>query len=242
MENEEKASKGSGKKRKKIEIGDTKEFDITYEIQYEEEGIDLSLNLKNPAEDRFFAYSLTLMDLYETMSDIEKHAPKEIIEDFMTALKIVKAMAEAVKLKIEVKAGIITEEEVFEKKIKSEKLSPENKERLKKMIAHFKDGKRGSLFSKADEEENGIESIEGFSIDASGKSEKEVEDEIRKKMESVLRKISNDINGSSSEEESEDEKYPKKDQSNKNEKRKDEKPKFLEDKFQDKRRNEDLEM
>lgn len=246
-ENEREEENGSKKRRKKTGATD---FDITYEVQYNENDIDLSLNLKNPAEDRFFAYSLTLMDLYETMSDLEKHAPKEIIDDFLVALKIIKAMAEAVKSKIEIKAGLMTEEEMFAKKLRGEKLSPENKEKLKKLISKLK-GSGSSLPSffnnedkrdkedEEDEDEFKIGGMEGFAIETKGKSEAEIEAEIRKNMEEILKKISRDINGSNSEPEEKEDRLEK---DSEPEKKSEKKPKFLEDKFRDKPRNEDIEL
>ena len=184
MENEEKKnSKGKEK---------TVKFSGHYKIHYSENEVDLSLDLENAVEDRFFAYSLTLMDLFHTVEDISRFAPPELTEDFMTAIRIIKSMAEAVKMKIEIQSGLTTEEEVFTKKLKDEKLSPEGQAKLKELLKKLKTRKvEGSNFDDSTSE-NPI-NMESIKIDTTGMSEEEIEEAIREKMQSVLKKIAKEI-------------------------------------------------
>lgn len=66
---------------------------------------DLHFSLKNPVEDRYFAYALSLMDLFRTFEEIQEIAPREVVEDFITAIKVLKGMSETLKHKIEEEAG-----------------------------------------------------------------------------------------------------------------------------------------
>jgi hypothetical protein len=217
--------------KKKLRKEKSKDFDITYKIIYEGKEVDLDLNLNNPIEDRFFAYSLTLIDLFQTLEEFEKHSPPEMVEDFMTAIKVVKSMAEAVKMKLEIRAGLVTEEEVFAKKLNDEKLSPENKARLKRLIDELKKRKRQESSNEFSLSE-GIP-VESIKIDTTGLSEDEVKDLIKKKMEGVLSKIAREISGNSEQKESE---------KNENEEPKEDKPSFIKSKPVREKPADDLEM
>lgn len=67
--------------------------------------VDLHFNLKNPIEDRYFAYCLTLMDIHQTLEGLMKVAPPNVVTDFITAIRVLKGMSESIKMKLEQDLG-----------------------------------------------------------------------------------------------------------------------------------------
>jgi hypothetical protein len=88
---------------------------------------DLHFDLQNPVDDRYFAYALTLMDLFQTLEGVKEVAPPSVVEDFVTALKVLKGMSESIKHKIEEEAGF-----------KEPLMDEARKEKIKKMLGTIK--------------------------------------------------------------------------------------------------------
>lgn len=130
-----KTEKKSSAKRMKKSVNKTKKFETNYTLEYDEKKgeVDLHFDLTNPVEDRFFAYSLTLMDLHRTLESVVKIAPPEVVESFITALKVLKGLSEAIKLNVEFEAGLI------DKPKPGGAASGESKSRIKKMIETLKE-------------------------------------------------------------------------------------------------------
>lgn len=89
---------------------------------------DLHFSLNNPVSDRFFAYSLTLMDLFRTMEEVRAIAPPDVCDDFNTAVKVLKGMTESIRGRVEEEEGL-----------KKPMLDDEKREKIKKMLKSVKE-------------------------------------------------------------------------------------------------------
>lgn len=107
-------------------ISKTAEYKII--LNDDKKEADLHFTLVNAVEDRYFAYALTLMDLFRTLEGVRAVAPPEVIEEFETALHVLKGMSESIKRKIEEDAGFV-----------KPLLNDKRKEDLKKIIGTIKD-------------------------------------------------------------------------------------------------------
>jgi hypothetical protein len=112
----------AGKKK----VKKTTEYSLIYDEDRKE--VDLHFSLSNPVEDRYFAYALSLMDIHQTMEGLMKHAPPQVVAEFMTAVKVLKGMSESIKQKIEEDAGF-----------KTSGIPEEDKEKIKKILAQIKE-------------------------------------------------------------------------------------------------------
>lgn len=110
-----------------------KSIDYSILADFSAKEVDLSFSLKTPLEDRYFAYTLTLMDLLNTLEDLQDIAPQSVIDEFITTLQVIKSMVESLKRKIEEELGL-----------KTPLLSDDKKEHLKKMMK----GVKGKLEEK----------------------------------------------------------------------------------------------
>lgn len=168
------AAKKAAPRKRATKSVETKVFKTDYKLDYnKKEGeVDLHFSLKNPVEDRFFAYSLTLMDLHQTLESVKKVAPPEVVRDFITALKVLTGLNEAVKLNIEFEAGLISKEEMKEiKKGPEESLGSDSKERIKKML--------NTIREKLEKQHPGVKVVIG-KVDSPGKGSDSLADALEK--------------------------------------------------------------
>ncbi len=128
LQKEKKSALPKGYKPKAHETVLDKAANYQIILDSKKKEVDLHFSLTNPVEDRYFAYALTLMDVFRTLEEISEFAPPDVMKDFVTTVKILKGLSESIKHKIEEDAG-------FKKPL----MNDEKKEKIKKMLASVKE-------------------------------------------------------------------------------------------------------